>query len=131
KAAEAILDRLQAHRGQVKGRLRIGLEGRTTVVRINERYLVEEPEIALVRSELREILSRNNLRVLLDFNNVKRMSTTAVKMLDELFSWLRQWGSTLALCRVRPELCDILSELSLNNAIPHFPDKETALDARW
>jgi anti-anti-sigma regulatory factor/pSer/pThr/pTyr-binding forkhead associated (FHA) protein len=131
KAAAAILDRLQARRGQVKGRLRIALEGRTTVVRLNDRYLVEESEIALVRSELQEILSHHNLRVLLDFNNVKRLSTAAVKMLDELFSWLRQWGSTLALCRVRPELRDILSELSLNNAIPHFPDKETALDAHW
>jgi anti-anti-sigma regulatory factor len=131
KAAAAILERLQARRGQVKGRLRIGLEGRTMVVRLNDRYLVEESEIALVRSELQENLSHHNLRVLLDFSNVKRLSTAAVKMLDELFSWLHQWGSTLALCRVRPELCDILSELSLNNAIPHFPDKETALDARW
>jgi anti-anti-sigma regulatory factor len=131
KAAADILDRLQAHRGQVKGRLRISLEGGTTVIRINDRYLVEESEIALARSELRENLRRHNLRVLLDLSNVKRMSTAAVKMLDELFSWLRQWGSTLALCRVRPEMRDILSELSLNNAIPHFDDQETALGARW
>jgi anti-anti-sigma regulatory factor len=131
EAAAAILDRLQARRGQVKGRLHIGLEGRTTVIRFNDRYLVEESEIALVRSELQENLSRHNLRVLLDCGNVKRMSTAAVKMIDELFSWLRQWGSKSALCRVRPGLCDILSALSLTNALPHFPDKETALDARW
>jgi anti-anti-sigma regulatory factor/pSer/pThr/pTyr-binding forkhead associated (FHA) protein len=131
KAAAAILDRMQASREQVKGRLRIKLEGSTTVVRLHDHYLVEDSEIARVRSELQETLRHRNLRVLLDFNNVKRMSTAAVKMIDELYSWLRQLGSTLALCRVRPEVRDILPELSLNNAIPHFPDQETALEARW
>ena len=131
QAAAAILDRLQARRGLVMGRLRIGREGPITIVRVNDVYLVEEAEIALVRKELQEHLRQNNLRVLLDCKNVKRMSTTAVKMIDEFSTWLRPWGSSLALCRVRPSLRAILSTLSLKNALPHFPDKQIALAARW
>ncbi len=131
KAAAAIFDCLQAKRGIVQGRLRIGSEGDITIIRINDVYLVEEAEIALVSKELRETLSKPNLRVLLDCKNVRRLSTTAVAMIDELFSWLKPWGSTMALCRVRPELHDILGTLRLRNHIPHFPDKREALASRW
>jgi anti-anti-sigma regulatory factor len=131
QAAASILDRLQARRGLVCGRLRIGREEGVLIVRFNDVSLVEEAEIALVRKELRDNLTRPNLRVLLDCKNVKRMSTTAVQMLDELFGWLRPWGSSLALCRVRPELEGILHVLHLNHSIPHFKDKQTALTTRW
>ena len=121
----------QARRGLVCGRLRIGRENGVMMVKFNDVSLVEEAEIALVRKELHENLSRPNLRVLLDCKNVKRMSTTAVQMVDELYGWLRPWGSSLALCRVRPELQDILHVLRLKHSIPHFPDKQSALAARW
>src|SRR5262249_28814117 len=123
KAAEHILAKLQAKRGVVKGRLRIGREGYTTVVRFNDSFLVDEAEIALVKKELYDNLTTSNLRVLLDFKNIKRMSTAAVAMIDELMTWLRPWGSTLALCRVQPELTDILPQLNLHNALPYFADK--------
>jgi predicted component of type VI protein secretion system len=40
QVAAAILDRMQAKRGIVKGRLRIAREGNITIVRINDLYLV-------------------------------------------------------------------------------------------
>src|SRR5262245_55703332 len=79
-AAGAILDRLNAQRGIVKGRLRIAREGNITTVRINDIYLVEESELALINKELHDNLGHSNLRVLLDFKNVKRMSSAAAQM---------------------------------------------------
>jgi anti-anti-sigma regulatory factor len=131
QAAATILERLQAKRGYVMGRLRIGREGNVTHVRFNDRYLVEEAEIALVKKELYDHLNRSNLRVLLDFKNVKRMSTAGIGMIDELSTWLKPWGSTMAVCRVRSELKDILPQLDLHNSIPHFRDKRAALAAKW
>jgi len=131
QAAASIIDKLQARRGLVKGRFRIGKESGITIVRFNDVYLVEEAEIALVKKELYDNLSHPNLRVLLDCKNVRRMSTTAVAMSDEVHTWLRPWGSHLALCRIRPELQDILTQLNLHNPIPHFPDKQVALNSKW
>jgi hypothetical protein len=130
EAAGKILERLQKQRGIVMGRLRIGRDAGVTIVRFNDIYLVEEAEIALVNKELRENLARPQLRVLLDCKNVKRMSTAAVNTIGELAQWLKSWGSTLAMCRVRPGLIPILGELSTHN-IPLFPDKKTALRNRW
>jgi anti-anti-sigma regulatory factor len=129
-AAASIIDKLQAARGVVMGRLRIGREGGVTTVRFNDRQLIDEGEIGMIKKELCEHLSRPNLRVLLDCKNVTRMSTTAVKMLDEFHKWLKPWGSTMALCRVRPELQEIMHTMDLAR-VPLYRDKRTAVDERW
>jgi anti-anti-sigma regulatory factor len=129
-AAASILDKLQAQRGIVMGRLRIGRESGVTIVRFTDRFLVDEAEIALVKKELCDNLGRPNLRVLLDCKNVKRLSTAGVTMFGEMYKWLRSWGSTVALCRVRAELQGILTTMSMEK-IRVFPDKKTALTERW
>jgi anti-anti-sigma regulatory factor len=130
-AAAAILDRLNAQRGIVRGRLRIAREGSVTAVRINDVYLVEPAELALINKELHDNLGGTNLRVLLDFKNVRRMSSTAVQMFVELVRWLRPNGSTLAFCRLRPELKEMVATLQVTESIPIFPDKPAALMETW
>jgi anti-anti-sigma regulatory factor len=128
-AAAGIIDKLQAQRGLVMGRLRIGRDGDVTTVRFNDRHLIEEGEIALIRSELCEYLAHPNLRVLLDFKNVRRMSTSAINMLREFYIWLRPWGSSLAFCRVRADIRPILATMGLN--VPVFHDRHAAIGVRW
>lgn len=128
-AAGAILDRLMIKRGVVKGRLRIALDGGITVCRFNDAYLVDESEIALVRRELTDNLGRPNLRVLLDFKNVRRMSSAGVEMVKEMYVWVRQWGSTMAVCRLRPEMSGMLQTMGI--PVKHYADKRSALIAKW
>lgn len=130
-AAAAILDRLNAQRGIVKGRLRIAHEGNVTTVRINDVYLVEEAELALINKELHDNLAHPNLRVLLDFKNVRRMSSAAALMFADLARWLRPYGSSLAVCRLRPELKQMMETLHVGDCIPIFGDKPSALMATW
>jgi anti-anti-sigma regulatory factor len=131
KAAEAIIDKLSAARGVVRGRLRISKEGGVTIVRVNDVYLVEGSELAYIKKELHDNLALPNLRVLLDLKNVRRMSTTAANMIAEFQHWLRPWGSTIALCRLRPELKDVIAALPALKGVSVFPDKPTAIEARW
>jgi pSer/pThr/pTyr-binding forkhead associated (FHA) protein len=131
KAAEAIIDRLNVQRGVVQGRLRIGLEKGVTVVRINDIYLVDEAELALIEKEIRENLTRPGLRVLLDMKDIRRCSTRAVQMIADLAAWLQSWGSTFALCRLRPELKDGMQKLLALWDVKIFEDKPQALDTRW
>jgi len=129
-AAASIIDKLQAQRGVVMGRLRIGRDAGVTTVRFNDRQLIDEGEIGMIKKELCDHLSRPNLRVLLDCKNVTRMSTTAVKMLDDFYKWLKPWGSSMAMCRVRAELQAIMRTMDLAH-VPVFPDKRAAVNERW
>ena len=130
EAAQSIIDVLNAQKGTVMGRLRIGKESGITTVRFNDTIMVDESEIALIRKELTHHLNKPNLRVLLDFKNIRRMSTSGVTMIRDFFKWLRNLGSTMAICRVRPDFHDILAIFHADR-IPHYNDKPEAIRAQW
>jgi anti-anti-sigma regulatory factor len=129
-AAQSIFAKLNAMTGLVTGQLRIGKEEGVTVVRVNSLKLVEPSEVASLKKELCDCLNRSNLRVLLDLKNVRRLSSLAVVMLGDFNRWLVPWGSTMAVCRIRPELQSAMRLLKVEN-IRVFHDKSTALSSSW
>lgn len=130
EAAHGIIDKLNAQKGFVHGRLRIGLERGVTTVRFNDTKIVDEGEISMIKKELCENLGKANLRILLDLKNIRRLSSVGVNMIGEFKRWLGPRGSTMALCRVRPEIERILQTLHVDD-LRIFPDKRTGIDARW
>lgn len=130
QAAQSIIDKLALIRGVVQGRLRIGVEAGVTAVRINDRQVVDESEIALIKQELCDKLGRPNLRVLIDLKNVRRLSTAGVLMLGEVHRWLRHRGSSMSFCRIHPDIAAMIATLN-HEAIPQYRDKRAALLATW
>lgn len=130
EAASVLINRLNTMKGMVKGRLRIGREEGIVSVRFNDVRLVDAGEITQIKKELIENLSQPTLRVLLDFKNVRRLSSIATSMLTDFHRFLHAKGSTLAMCRIRPELREMLTRF-LGNEIPIFADKKAAYAARW
>ncbi|HZZ82643.1 MAG TPA: FHA domain-containing protein [Gemmataceae bacterium] len=129
-AAQSILGQLNAMKGEVKGRLRVGLDRGVTVIRFNDPILIAESEIALVKKELCDNTNTANLRVLLDLKNVRRLSSQAVVMLADVYRWQLAFGNEMAVCRIRPELHSALSMLRVEN-IPIFKDKTSAITSKW
>lgn len=129
-AAAQIIGQLNALSGQVTGRLRIGLEQGLTMVRFNEAMIVDADEIENIRSELMTHLAKPHLKVLLDFKNVERMSTKAMTMIADVHRRLRTHGSVMALCRLAPELRDMVRSMQLMD-LRIFPDIATAASSKW
>ncbi len=130
-AANAILNKASAMKGVVRGRLRIARDGAVTIVRINDVYLVEPAELAHLKKEFQENLNTRNLKVLLDLKNVRRMSSAAVSLFADLSGWLKANGGTMALCRARPELANMMGDLQNLFNLRVYADKEKALAAKW
>jgi anti-anti-sigma regulatory factor len=129
-AAQLMINQLNAMKGEIKGRLRIGIDRGITVIRFNDSMLVDESEIALTKTELYDNLSPSNLRVLLDLKNIRRLSSQAVVMLADVLRWLRRRGSEMAVCRMRPELESALGILKVEKIIV-FKDKKLAFTSKW
>ena len=130
-AAGAILDGLNALKGEVKGRLRISKEAGITILRVNDIYLVEESELALIRKEMQDHCHNPSMRILVDMKNVKRMSSAAAEMFSRLREWLAPFGSKIAFCRLRGEFEGMLKTYPGTQGLPLFPDKPKALAAKW
>jgi anti-anti-sigma regulatory factor len=130
-AAASILDKLQDRKGVVKGRLRVSELGDVTVMRFNDVYMVEEAEISFIKKELLGNLTRPQMRILLDFQNVARFSSAAAEMLLDFHRRVQAKSGTLALCRVKPELHLILETLQIFPKIPHYNTPEQAANDDW
>jgi anti-anti-sigma regulatory factor len=131
KAAAAILSRLMGDRGENHGRVTIGRQDDVTVVRLNDTHLVDPADLKLLSKELHNHLSGSQQKVLLDFKHVKRMSSSAEAMLEELSSWLGRQGGRLALCRLRPDIRDMLRTFRAMRNAKIYDDKPAAIAARW
>ena len=129
-AAQSILNKLNAMKGQVKGRLRIGTERNITTIQFNDSMLVDESEIAMIKRELFDNLTKPNMRVLLDLKNVRRLSSQAVIMLSDVYRWLISRGGSMAVCRIRSELESAMAMLQVEK-IRIYKDKRTAVTSSW
>ncbi|QVL33278.1 FHA domain-containing protein [Telmatocola sphagniphila] len=129
--AGAIIDRLNAAKGIVKGRLRISREEGLTIIKLNDIYLVEEAELTLIKKELHDNLNRSNLKVVVDLKNVQRMSSQGAEMFGELATWLKKQGSNLALCRVRADIAGMLHSFPATKHLLIYRNKEAALLGKW
>ena len=129
--ANAMLGRLNAQRGIVRGRLRIASVEGTVVVRLNDIYLVESGDLALLNKELRENLNRPNLRVLIDFKNVRRLSSCGATMFAGLAGMLTSNGGSLAFCRLRSELEAMMKSFPRLRGVKVFRDKHVAMSGNW
>lgn len=130
-AAAAILGKLQLQKGIVHGRLRIAAQNDVTIVRFDDRFMVEESEIAFIKKELLDALKRPGQRILLDFKHVRRMSSTAMEMIQEVCRRVRDHAGSVAFCRVRSEIRTVMNTLGTFHTIRYFNDKESALAATW
>ncbi len=130
-AAAAILGKASAMKGVVRGRLRLTRDGAITIVRLNDTYLVEVAELAHLKKELQENLTSTNMKVLLDLKNVRRMSSSAVQLFADLATWLKAKGSVMAMCRMRPELSNVVGDLRNLFNLRVFDDKDKAIAAKW
>ncbi len=129
--AALVIAKMIDRKGVEQGRLRIFRQGDIVIIRFNDARLVEESEIALVRKEIQDHVDQPSMRILLDFKNVRRLSAAAVKMLVDLYRWLRGQQSRLALCRLAPELQGILETLNAIEPVEHFTEKQSAINSRW
>jgi anti-anti-sigma factor len=130
-AAASILDRLQLQRGIVRGPLRVSENAGITVIRFNDTHLVDESEITFINREILDNISQSRMRVLLDFKNVRRLSSHAAEMIRDVYRHVNTQRGSMALCRVRPEIRGILETLGLFHLLPYFGDRKSALAAKW
>ncbi len=130
-AAAAILGKLQLRKGIVKGRLRVLVQENTTIIRFEDPYVVEPAEIAHIKKDLLEALNRRAPRVLLDFKNVRRMSSSAVEMIQDFCRRVQEQMCAVACCRVRDEIRSVMTTLGIFRSVRYFGDKKSALTSTW
>jgi anti-anti-sigma factor len=102
--------------------------GEVTVVHITDRRLLDEDTVDRLRRGLLGLADDpGRARMLLDFGAVASLSSAVLGVLLALRKSLLEQGGRLALCRVRPDLCEVFAVAGVTRLLNVYDAESEAL----
>lgn len=112
---------------------RVEIEDNEGVAHVNllDRAIIHDLEIQQISSELEDLISGGQRKILVDFGNVKHMSSQAVGVLIQAQRRLKSMGGLLKVCNPNPEVAQVFKITNLTRAIEIHVDEQAAFRAGW
>jgi anti-anti-sigma factor len=101
----------------------------TMVVKFLTHAVVDERVIRIVGEELFRLEKLGHRMFLLDFSEVKHLSSSILATLIKLHKKLQESGGTLALCSIDRDIYPVFEVTHLNKLLKTFEDRDEALRA--
>ena len=102
--------------------------GSTTIVRLAGPLITDQVYIHELGEELdRELERAGPPDVLIDLNDVERLSSSALGKFMRLWNRARELGGRVRLCSVRPQVLDAFVITRFDRKFEIYPDAEEAL----
>lgn len=102
-----------------------------SIVNIVDRAIIHDSEIAQMGQELDDLLDQGRRRIVLDFGNVKHLSSQAVGVLIQAQRRAKSGGGLLKLCNPNPAVAEVFKITNLPRAIEIHTDHANALRTAW
>ena len=104
--------------------------GDVTVVRFNERRIIDQMVIQEIGSALFDLVdTQNKKKILLNFDTVDFLSSAALGKLITLNKKVKTTDGMLKLCSIRPEIYEVFALTRLNQLFDIRADQSEALTA--
>lgn len=110
-----------------QNRIRYEIVDGVTVVTFTESKLIDEEVIADIRQQLLKLVKQHS-RILINFDNVQFMSSSALATLVAVKKQLPP-GGQIKLCSIHPDIYEIFSLTKMDKAFKIHPDEADALAA--
>jgi anti-anti-sigma factor len=108
--------------------MRVDRGGSVTVVRLLGRAIVEEGAIRLISAELARLVEKfGNRRVLLNFGEVRNLSSYMLSGIVNVQRKVNAVGGDLALCGLTPDLHKVFELTRLTKLVKIYADEKEAL----
>lgn len=115
-----------------KTRLRVVKEHQgVSVVNLLDRAIIHDHEILEIGQELEGLIDQGKSRVLLDFGNVKHLSSQAVGVLLQAQKRFKSGGGLMKLCNPNPAVAEVFKITNLPRAIEIHADEQHAFQTGW
>ena len=110
-------------------RLLVSTEGDATVVELTDRRILDEVGIGEIGDLLNAMVAQAvRPKLVLDFNKVAHMSSSALGMLITLHKRVREKNGELRLCCIQPAIYEVFVITRLNEIFNISPSRQEALN---
>jgi len=113
---------------ETKSHLTVSESNGVTVVNFSDRKILEEFSIMEIGSELSQLVEgHDNLKILLNFNNVEHLSSAALGMLITLNKKISEAKGFLRLSNISPQIYEVFKITRLNELFEIHDTADQAL----
>ena len=102
-----------------------------SLVQLVPKTIVAESDIRTITDELGELIDSGQNCIALNFGNVERLSSQVMGEVVQVYRRCKDTGGTLKICKVPPQVAQILSMTKIDRHIEVFPDERMALESAW
>jgi len=109
-------------------RLTVSQEGTVTVVELVDKKILDEVAIMEIGEQIGALVEQHDLpTIILDFRNVRHLSSSALGMLITVHKHVREKDGRLRLCGIQPSIEEVFAMTRLNEIFDMRPSRAEAL----
>jgi anti-sigma B factor antagonist len=114
----------------IKPGISVQYEKNATIVTFLNEKILEEKDINSLRESIMAVIEQSDqINMILDFSNVKFLSSAVLGLLLRISKKIYERDSHLRLCNINPKIYEIFKITRLNKIFEIYPDIESALEA--
>ena len=113
---------------QMSPRITVAYEEQATIVTFTEERILEEKDVRELEQALASLIEQaEGITLVLDFSNVRFMSSAVLGLLIKVSKRIYEHGGRLALCAIGPKIYEIFKITRLTKIFDIYRDVDAAL----
>ena len=115
---------------EIKPRISVEYTENATIITFIDEKILEEQEILAIQESVMSVIEQiEQMNLILNFNNVKFLSSAALGFLIRASKKVYEHDSQLKLCNIAPKIYEIFKITRLNKIFDIYEDVESAVES--
>jgi anti-sigma B factor antagonist len=115
---------------EMKPRISIEYAENATIVTFTDERILEEIDIQVLQESIISIIDQaEKMNLILDFRNVRLLSSAVLGLLIRISKKIYEEGGELRLCNISPKIHEIFKITRLTKIFDIYPDVESATES--
>jgi len=115
---------------QIKPRISVEYSENATIVVFTDEKILEERDIQDLQESIMSVIEQAGcIKLILDFSNVKFLSSAVLGLLIRISKKVYEGDGQLKLCNINPKIYEIFKITRLTKIFDIYPDMENAIES--
>jgi anti-sigma B factor antagonist len=115
---------------EMKPRISLEYSENATIVTFTDERILEEIDIQALQESIMSVIEQAEMiNLILDFRNVRLLSSAVLGLLIRISKQVYERGGQLRLCNISPKIQEIFKITRLNKIFDIYPDIESATES--
>jgi anti-sigma B factor antagonist len=114
----------------IKPCITVEYAGNATIIGFTDQKILEEKDIKTLQESLMSVIEQaERINLILDFGNVRFLSSAVLGLLIRVSKWTYECDGQLKLCRINPKIYEIFKITRLTKTFDIYNDIESAMES--